>query len=103
MALPFLDTNIIVSLLTGDNPEQQHQAEQILKQVEAGSLTLTAPDTVIADCVYVLSAKRLYNLPATTIAELLLPIVRLPHFRLKNRKVVIAALKLFAEGIKFDD
>jgi predicted nucleic acid-binding protein len=103
MALPILDTNIIVSFLSGDNPQQQERAERLLKQVEAGKLTVTAPDTVIADAVYILFSKKLYNLPAATIAQLLLPVVRLPHFRLKNRKVVIAALKLFAEGIKFDD
>lgn len=51
--------------------------------------------TVIADAVYVLHSARLYNKPRTDIAALLLPLVRLPHFRVQNRRIVVRALTIY--------
>jgi predicted nucleic acid-binding protein len=65
--------------------------------VEQGKLIVTAPDTVIADAVYVLHSKRLYNKSKAEVSQLLIPLVRLPSFRVKNRRAVLAALRLYAE------
>ena len=82
----FVDTDVIIRLLTGDDPQKQAQAATFFEQVEKGSLTLVAPVTVIADCVYVLSSPRLYNLPRTEVVGLLTPLLRLPHFRVQSRR-----------------
>lgn len=55
MALPFVDTDVLIRLLTGDDPAKQAQAADLFEQVERGELQLAAPNTVIADAVYVLS------------------------------------------------
>lgn len=96
MSHPFVDTDVIIRFLTADDPQKQAQAASLLEQVEAGKLTLTAPDTVIADAVYVLSSTRLYNLSRSAVQGLLSPLVRLPGFRINNRGALLRALDLYA-------
>ncbi len=95
MAHPYVDTDVIIRLLTGDDPVKQERAARLFEQVEQGRLTLLAPDTVISDCVYVLSSPRLYHLPRQEVVELLTSLVRLPGFRVQNRRAVLAALALY--------
>jgi predicted nucleic acid-binding protein len=102
MTLPFVDTDVIIRLLTGDDLVKQAQAVALFEQVEQGQLTLAAPDTVIADAVYVLSSPRLYHLSRSEVTALLSPLVRLPGFRVKNRRAVLAALALYAATPQLD-
>ena len=62
MPTPFVDTDIIIRLLTGDAPVKQTKAAGLFEQVEQGHLLLAAPDTVIADAVFVLASPRLYHM-----------------------------------------
>jgi len=93
---PFVDTDVIIRLLTGDDPDKGAEAAVLFQAVEAGNLSLLAPDTVIADAVYVLSSPRLYNLPRLQIQALLMPLLRLPGFKVRNRQSIIRALELYA-------
>jgi predicted nucleic acid-binding protein len=95
MSNPLVDTDIIIRLLTGDDPRKQHQAALLFKRVEAGELILEAPSTVIADAVYVLASRQLYARSRTEVQELLTPIVRLAGFRLQNKRVVLRALEIY--------
>ncbi len=85
MTQPFIDTDVIIRFLTGDDPVKQAVATALFEQVEQGLLTVQAPDTVIADAVYVLSSPRLYHLTRSAIQELLAALVRLPQFHVQNR------------------
>jgi predicted nucleic acid-binding protein len=96
IADPFVDTDVIIRLLTGDDPGKEAEAVALFQAVEAGQVSLLAPDTVIADAVYVLSSPRLYNLPRLQIQALLMPLLRLPGFNVRNRRSLIRALELYA-------
>lgn len=61
-----------------------------------GNLTVAAPETVIADAVYVLASRALYGLPRAQIAAMLTALVRLPHFQVRNRRSILDALGLYA-------
>lgn len=98
MAVPFIDTDVIIRLLTGDDPKKQEKAARLFAQIEQGTLVVNAPDTVIADAVFVLSSPRLYNLPRQEVANLLLPIVQLPGFQVMNRRAVLAGLSIYGYG-----
>ncbi len=102
MSNPYLDTDVIIRLLTGDDPEKQAAARVLFEQVEQGRLTVTAPQTVIADAVYVLHSKRLYNKPKEEVTALLIPLVALPGFKIANRRAVLAALWLYGAHPKLD-
>jgi predicted nucleic acid-binding protein len=95
MSSPFIDTDVLIRLLTGDDPHKQAQAAALFQQVEAGQLVLEAPDTVIADAVYVLASKALYAKARAEIQELLTPLVRLPGFRVRNKRVILRALEVY--------
>jgi predicted nucleic acid-binding protein len=96
--LPFIDTDVIIRFLTGDDPAKQDTAAKLFEQIGTSTLKVTAPVTVIADAVYVLSSPRLYNLPPHEVASLLIPLVRLPSFRVKERRIVLAALSLYGSA-----
>jgi predicted nucleic acid-binding protein len=96
MTQPFIDTDVIIRFLTGDDPEKQAAATALFERIEQGLLTAVAPDTVIADAVYVLSSPRLYHVARNEVRELLSTLVHLPHFRVQNRFCVLRALDLYA-------
>lgn len=96
MADPFVDTDVIIRLLTGDDPKKQEAASALFAAIEAGKLSVAAPDTVIADAVYVLSSPRLYHLPRPEIQALLAALLRLPSFKIENRRALVEALEIYA-------
>jgi predicted nucleic acid-binding protein len=105
MTIPYIDTDVIIRLLTGDDPAKQEAAATLFRHIEDGSLTVAAPDTVIGDAVYVLASPRIYNLARTQVAALLTSLVRLSHFHVQNRRTVLTALQLYGttNGLDFGD
>jgi predicted nucleic acid-binding protein len=103
-ALPFLEANILIRLLTGDDPQKQARARALFKQIEAGSLTVAVPATVIFECIFVLTSPRLYHLAKHEAVGLLLPIIRLPHLKLENRQTVLRAGDIYVmSSLSFGD
>lgn len=102
MTTPYIDTDVIIRLLSGDDPDKQARATALFQQIEQQTLIVTAPDTVIADAVYVLSSSSLYNKPKAEVSELLTPLVQLPGFRVQNRRAVLAALRLYGTVSRLD-
>lgn len=96
MGEAFVDTNIIIRLLTGDDLEQQQRAKRLFERIEHNEVQVTAPLTVIADAVYVLSSPKYYNVPRAEIVALLKPLLRLTGFRLRNRSVILQALEIYS-------
>ena len=84
MTQPFIDTDVIIRFLTGDDPEKQATATRLFEQIEQGLLTVQAPDTVIADAVYVLASPRLYHLPRRDVQEMLTTLVHLTQFQVQT-------------------
>ena len=98
----FIDTDVLIRFLTGDDPTKQAEAARLLEAVASGELTVAAPDTVVADAVYVLASPRLYHLPRAQVQALLDPLIRLPGFRVQGRRAVLRALELYAASSRLD-
>lgn len=98
MTKAFVDTDVIIRLLTGDDVTKQRAAVRLFQSVEQGTLRLHAPDTVIADAVYVLASPRLYNAPRADVHDMLSTLVRLPQFAVDNKAAVLRALDLYADS-----
>ena len=94
--IPFVDADVIVRLIAGDDLRKKRDAVALFEQVERGELELTTPVTTFADCLYVLCSPRLYALPRAVVVAGLLTLVKLPHFRIANRNSLASALELFA-------
>lgn len=95
MSEALCDTSILIRLISGDDREKQDRAIALFLEVESGQVSLAAPDTVIADTVFVLTSRRLYNRSRREVAAKLTMLVRLPHFHVMNRSLVLRALELF--------
>lgn len=101
---PYVDTDIIIRLITGDDPKKQEASAKLFEKVENGQLILTAPDTAIADAVFVLSSPRLYHLPRTEIRDVLISLLRYTYFKVDNKQAVTNALDLYAStNLDFGD
>ncbi len=102
MDLPFLDTNIVIRYLTQDDPDQSARAKALLDQVEAGEIQVTTSETVLGELVFVLSSKRLYNLPREEIRAYLGAFLGLKGLRLPNKRMYLRALELYATIPRLD-
>ncbi len=103
-SVPFVDTDVILRLITNDDFKKQEAAAKLFEKVEKGGLVVSAPDTVIADAVFVLSSPRLYNLPRPEIKDVLMTLLRFTNFKVDNKQAVMAALDFYANSkIDFGD
>jgi uncharacterized protein len=94
----FLDTNIIIRYLTQDDPDMAVRARQLLKQVEAGSVTVVTSESIVIEAVQVLSSKALYKQPRPKVASDLATILSLPKLKLANKRTCLRALTLWANA-----
>lgn len=101
---PFVDTDILIRLLSADDPIKQAASADLFEKVQKGKLTLRAPVTVIADAVYVLSSPKLYNLTRVQVRDLLSSLIKIPNFKVDNKQALLKALDLYAtRNLDFGD
>lgn len=91
----FLDTNIFLRHLTKDHPTQSPACFALIQAIEQGKFQAWTSDLVIAEIVFTLSSKSLYNLNRMTIRDLLLPLVNLPGIKLTNKRLYQRTLDLY--------
>jgi predicted nucleic acid-binding protein len=95
MTTTFVDTNVFVRFLTNDDPEKQQRSAALFTRVEQGELQLTTPASTIAEVVYVLHSRRLYNRSRSEVVQMLMPLVKLSGLRLHRRDILMKALTIF--------
>jgi predicted nucleic acid-binding protein len=98
MSILFLDANIIVRHVTKDSTALSKKARNILRQVEAGSLEVTTSETVLAECVFVLSSKTLYNFSRDDIKTVLLTILSFKGLKLPHKQMYRNAIDIYASS-----
>jgi predicted nucleic-acid-binding protein len=90
------DTNVIVRLLTGDDPRQTAQARRLF-EVE----TIFLPKTALLEAEWVL--RRLYRLEPLAVNQALAALLSLPNVRGEDEPLLRQALAWNREGIDFAD
>jgi predicted nucleic-acid-binding protein len=90
------DTNVIVRLLTGDEPRQTARARGLFE-----TETVFLPKTVILEAEWVL--RRLYRLERLPIIRALEALLSLPNVRCEDEPVVRRALAWSRENLDFAD
>jgi len=100
----FVDTNIFIRHLTRDDPEKAQACYQLFLSAQRNEVALTTCEAVIAEVVYVLSSKQLYNLPREQIRALLYPLLTLRGLKLSGREIYLRALDVYASSdLDFED
>ena len=101
--MDFLDTNIILRYLTGDDEAKAEACYELLEQVRQGNKGLFTCEAVITEVVYVLSSPRLsYQLSRREIRARLLPILSLQGLRIPNKFIYFRALDIYVAHSQLD-
>lgn len=102
--MQFVDTNIFIRHLTGDDLSKAQACFALFKQAQQNQIQLTTSETVIAEIVYILSSKTLYNLSREQIRVRLEPLLSLSGLKLPYRQTYLRALELYVSyTIDFED
>jgi hypothetical protein len=91
-ALAHVGQHVKHAMLINIHPAKQAAAAALFEKIKAGALEVAAPDTAIADVVYVPSSPRLYKLPRAVVRELLTPLVRLTAFKRVGHNIRLVPL-----------
>lgn len=91
-----VDTNVIVRLLTGDEPQQTSQARRLFETV-----TIFLAKTVLLEAEWVL--RRLYRLERLAVNQALEALLSLPNVQCEDEPLLRQALAWNRDGIDFAD
>lgn len=91
-----VDTNVIIRLLTGDDPAQQAAGRSLL---DSGQIWIAK--TVLLETAWVL--RSLYGFDESAICGALTKLLGLSRVSVEEAPAVASALTLTAEGIEFAD
>ena len=98
MSLPIaLDTNLLVRLLTNDDPQQ---AGRVAELIDA-SPACFVPITVVLELEWVLRGA--YRLPRQAIISALRALLQIRQLHLEQEEQVVQALDWYAQGLDFAD
>ena len=95
MALPFLDTNVLLRHLLQDHPQQSPRSTAYLARVEHGEIKVRTADTVIFETVFTL--QRQYGVPKADIRDNLLPLLELPGIVLPGKRRLRKVFDLYVD------
>jgi len=97
-----IDTNIILRYFTDDIPEQAAKNEALFARVLEGKETVEIPLLVIAEVVWTMT--KFYRQPKKTVVENIIILLKTPGIKVKDKKLILDALELFAhKNVSFTD
>ena len=73
---PFLDTNVILRHVLGDNADHSPRATALFRRIERGELAVRLADTVVFETVFTL--EKVYRIPRNAIRDAVQLILDLP-------------------------
>jgi len=98
----WLDTNVALRLLIGDEHALAKKAREIFKGAEEGRWRLIVHPLVVAEMVYVLL--RFYHQPKADVTRVLRELLTLPGVRVLERGAVLNALQRMEQSpLSFTD
>lgn len=90
------DTNVVVRLLVGDEPEQYEKVLAAIRQAELEEETIFLAGVVLCETAWVLTKS--YGVPRREIADALELLARDDRFTVERVSLVLTAVHRFAEG-----
>jgi uncharacterized protein len=90
----FVDTNVILRFLMGDDAAKAARATALMERVEGGEEVIEISDEVITETVWTLES--FYKVPRTELAQSLTAIIGLPGVRISKREIVLEAIENYA-------
>lgn len=100
--MKFLDANILLRYFTRDDVAKADACYALLQRVQSGQEEITTCEAVIAEIIYVLSSRTIYDLEREEIQKRLLPVLSLPGLRLSQKRTYLRALDLYTAHPRLD-
>jgi uncharacterized protein len=103
--MTYIDTNVFIRYLTGDDPTKGEASTALMEKVESGEVEVTTCEAIVAEIVFVLSSRSQYGLSPQVIRDKVAPILTLKGLKLKNKKLYLEALDIYAayKGLDYED
>ena len=98
----FIDTNILIRLLGGDDPLKADRCHQLFKTAKAGHVKLYLTHLILAETIWILSKK--YGVGKSSLVEGIRRLLNTPNVFCDDAPLILAALDLFeSKSISFID
>jgi len=94
MADRFVDTNVFLRFLTGDDPAKFERCRRLFEQALSGAVTLHTSELVVAELVWTLLSY--YELPKPQVIEKVGQILNTPYLTVTNQDILAEALVLWS-------
>lgn len=91
----FIDTNILLRYLTGDDAKKFKRCRDLFKRALEKKILLLTSDMVIAELIWTLYS--FYKIPKEEIIEKVTIIVNTPNLKIPNKKLISEILALFSQ------
>lgn len=102
MTVRFIDTNILLRYLSGDDPVRAQRALTLLRRIELGEEQAVTSQLVIFETIF--SMQRRYRVPKAQIRDRIQAILNLRNLQIPDKHLFHQALDLFVErDIPFAD
>ena len=89
----FIDTNILIRLLGGDDPRKANRCHELFQAAKAGQVKLYLTHLVISETIWILSKK--YGVLKSSLVESLRRLLNTPQVFCDDAPLILAALDLF--------
>lgn len=96
-----LDTNVLLRLVTADDPAQAALARNLMHAASLAGRRLFINRIVLCETVWVLQSR--YRLSSETVAMILDRILRDEDFEVEDHTQALLALDFFRDGLDFPD
>lgn len=100
----FLDTNVLLRFLLGDNKEQFIQTEQLFKKAQNKTIHIIIPQQVVFEMNYILS--KYYSLSKDEVISYLEPLITTDFLNIESRDIFLKSLTIYkyvSDSISFVD
>lgn len=94
----FVDANIFVRLLTGDDPYKAARCFALFESARRGEVSLVTSESVVAEVAYVLASQRTYRIPRDSIVTALRPLLAETYLQVDHKESVLRALDLWRDS-----
>lgn len=95
MTVPHIDADVLIRVMTGDDPIKQEAGIRLLARVERGELELALAASTIAEVIFVVTSPALYRFDRESAKVGMLRVVQLAGMKVENRATVLRALDLY--------
>jgi predicted nucleic acid-binding protein len=92
----YLDANVILRYLTGDDPAKAQACFSLFQRVAAGDEEMVTSSVIVHEVLYVLTSRAQYGLSHQDAAARLRPILAMRGLKLTNKRVYARALDVYA-------